>query len=155
MNRRRFVEASLAVLAGTTIVRPRRAGAKEADGAGEHAGHGAHAAPAADGGLATALAGCVTAGNACLPHCLELLGKGETELRACAESVHQMLAVCNATAIVASTNSRHRKTMLELCRDVCRDCEKECRKHADHHAVCKACAEACARTVEEIGKQLS
>jgi Cys-rich four helix bundle protein (predicted Tat secretion target) len=131
----------LALGAGAMIAGlERRALAKEDDGA---------AARTLDayGAMAPVLSACVEAGNECLAHCLDLLGKGVTELAACADSVRTMLAVCNATGVVLTSGSQRARAMLDLCRNVCSDCEAECRKHADKHPVCKKCGDACAATV--------
>jgi Cys-rich four helix bundle protein (predicted Tat secretion target) len=94
----------------------------------------------------------VNAGDACLQHCLDVLAKGDTSLGECAQSVRQMLAVCNAVGPIAVANSKYLKPMARLCVEVCSDCERICRKHGAHHAACKRCAEACARTVAEAKK---
>jgi len=98
--------------------------------------------------LAKAIGQCVEAGNVCLEHCLNLLGRGDTSLAECAKSVRDMLAVCSAAQALVVSNSRHVKPTVQLCVDVCTDCERASRKHETHHAVCKACADACAATVK-------
>jgi len=114
------------------------------------------AAPAAEpaSGLADAAAGCIAAGNACLQHCLDLLGKGDTSIAECSQTVRQMLAVCAAIGPLADAGSKHLKEAARLCLDVCTDCEAACRKHENHHAPCKRCADACARTIAEAKKVL-
>ena len=109
-------------------------------------------APEPRTGLADAAAACVAAGDACLQHCLDLLGQGDTSLSECAHDVRQMIAVCAAIGPLADAGSKHLKDAARLCLDVCTDCEAACRKHENHHAPCKRCAEACARTIAEAKK---
>ena len=120
------------------------------------AGAAETAAPAPEPrtGLADAAAGCVAVGDACLQHCLDLLGKGDTSLAECSESVRQKLAVCSAVGPLADAGSKHLKDAARLCVAVCSDCEGACRKHENHHAACKRCADACARTIAEAKKVL-
>lgn len=153
MDRRDFLLAGAGVVAGA-VVTGATAGQAVAADAHDHSHHG-QAAPNPNAALTAAIGKCVDAGNVCMDHCLKELAQGDKSLGDCAKSVHQMLAVCQATAAVAPTDSKHRKTLIQLCRDVCADCEKACRKHEDHHAECKACAEACAATQKEAAKLLA
>lgn len=109
-----------------------------------HAGHKGHGGPDA---AATELAAfgndCVTAGNACLSHCLRLLADGDKSMGDCAKRVNDMLAVCEATARLAANGSDHVKAIAAVCHAACSDCAKACTPHAGHHAECKACKEAC------------
>ncbi len=98
-------------------------------------------------GLVESSAHCTSTGNACIAHCLILLGDGDTEMAECAKSVQQMLSMCNAVGYHAAANSKYLKQMVGICRDICKDCEKACRKHEKKHAECKACAESCANMV--------
>jgi Cys-rich four helix bundle protein (predicted Tat secretion target) len=98
--------------------------------------------------LATAIGQCITVGNACLDHCLTLLGGGDRSLAECGRSVRAMLAVCNAAAVLVSSNAGYVKSAVQLCIDACTDCERACRKHEDRHAICKTCADACAATIK-------
>jgi len=82
------------------------------------------------------------AGEACLTHCLR---QKDDSMAACAVTVRDMLASCQATLSLASAQSKHLPAMAALCAKICRDCEAECKKHADHHAECKRCMESCAR----------
>jgi Cys-rich four helix bundle protein (predicted Tat secretion target) len=102
--------------------------------------------------LAAAASECVRIGEACLQHCLDRLGTGDTSLAACAESVTQMLAICRAVGPFAVAATPHLPALARVCHDVCVECERECRKHETHHAVCKQCADACARVVTEAKK---
>lgn len=154
MDRREFLMVGAGAVAGVV-----------AGGAAALAGSEAQPAAVGEAGKAggaqgvaaftAALSRCLETGNACMDHCLRLLAAGDKTLGECARAVHEMLAVCQATAALAPTDSRHRKTVIALCRDVCADCEKACRKHEDHHAECKACADACAATQREAVRLLA
>lgn len=113
----------------------------------EHAHHGAAARRFA--ALIASSGDCVVTGEACLAHCLVLLGKGDKEMAACAQSVNQLLAVCAALQKLAGQDSRYTPGFARLAAEVCADCEKECRKHENKHAECKACADSCAACVLE------
>jgi len=97
--------------------------------------------------FAKALGQCVSSGNACLQHCLNLLGTGDTSLAECSKAVRDMLAVCGAEQTLVLGESPRAKTAAQLCIDVCTGCEAACRKHETRHAVCKVCAESCAATI--------
>ena len=114
----------------------------------DHAASG-HAA------LSEAARHCVSSGDACMSHCLQLFAQGDTTTAACAKSVYQMSAVCEALARLASANSEHLAEFARIAHATCLDCEKECRKHENEHATCKACAESCAACGEECRKVYS
>jgi Cys-rich four helix bundle protein (predicted Tat secretion target) len=99
--------------------------------------------------LITATANCVSTGEACLAHCLTLLGQGDKAMAECAASVNQMLAVCGALQSLAAQQSRLAPALAKVALNACAECEKNCKKHADKHAECKACLDACV----ECGKQ--
>ncbi len=105
--------------------------------------------------LSEAARHCVSSGDACMSHCLELFAQGDTTTAACAKSVYQMSAVCEALARLASANSEHLAEFAKIAHATCLDCEKECRKHENEHAACKACAESCAACAEECRKVYS
>ena len=138
LNRRDMVRTGLAFVAFAGVA---------------HAAEESAPMPAAGGpsdkqdAFARALGQCVTAGNACLQHCLKLLGAGDTSLAECSKAARDMLAVCAAEQTLVLGDSPRAKTAAELCIEVCTDCEAACRKHEAHHAVCKACADSCAATV--------
>lgn len=116
----------------------------------EHAGHdhgGAHATPYAK--LIQATSTCTIKGQACINHCLLLLGDGDKTMADCARSVQQMLVICGAVQQLASAGSRHLKPLARVAMDVCKDCEDECRKHDKKHAACKECGDACAACYKE------
>lgn len=120
--------------------------------ANEHAHHGKTGGTPASGkhaALITATGDCIAKGEACLSHCLVLLGQGDKAMADCAQSVNQMLATCTALQKLAAQEAKATKAMAKLALDVCQECEKACRKHEQHHAVCKACAESCAECVKQ------
>jgi Cys-rich four helix bundle protein (predicted Tat secretion target) len=147
MNRRELIAAAAGV---ATLMTTTAALAAE-----EH-NHAAHGGGTAEGGanasLVTAADRCGTAGQACINHCLSLFVAGDTSVAACAKSVHQMTAVCQALVRLAAAGSPHLPAYAKVAMAICLDCEKECRKHEEHHATCKACAVSCAACAEECKK---
>jgi Cys-rich four helix bundle protein (predicted Tat secretion target) len=115
--------------------------------ADEHAHH--HGGAAKYAALMSAAADCVAKGNACLAHCLVLLGDGDKALADCAKSVNQMLPLCGALQTLAAQGSQYVVGLAKVAQEVCIDCEKACRKHADKHVECKACMEACAECAKQ------
>jgi Cys-rich four helix bundle protein (predicted Tat secretion target) len=126
----------------------------------EHAGHehhgGDHAhhahASSKHQALIDAAQRCVASAEACVPHCVALLGKGDTSLAECLESVLEMAPVCTAVVRLAALDAGRLKELAKVCSDICADCEKVCRKHAEHHEVCKVCADSCAAFIKESKK---
>lgn len=116
--------------------------------ADEHEHHHHHAGPKYQA-LVDSAQSCLATGEACLAHCLELLGQGDKEMAACAKSVNQMLAMVETLRKLAITESRFLPRYASLCAEMCSDCEKECRKHENKHAECKACANSCAACLKE------
>ena len=109
----------------------------------------------ADVDLGDAVAGCLAKGNACLAHCLALLGSGDTSMAGCAHAVYQMHAVMQGLAAVQAAHGDRLAELARVASGFCGDCEAECRKHEAQHLVCKECAEACARTVAACRKYLT
>ena len=99
-------------------------------------------------GLMGATSDCVVKGQACLAHCLVLLGDGDKVMAECAKTVNQTLAMCSALQALAAQQSKLVPAMAKLTREACEICEKECRKH-EKHAECKACADSCAACAKE------
>lgn len=99
--------------------------------------------------LVRAAADCVRTGEACLDHCFTLLGRGDTEMAACARSVNELLAVCAALQRLATADSKFLAGYARVAGDICENCEKECRRHEKKHVQCRDCAEACAACVKE------
>lgn len=98
--------------------------------------------------LALASADCVLKGQACIAHCLVLLGNGDKVMAECAKSVSQTIALCNALESLAAQKSPLVAALAKVTLDACQSCEKECRKH-EQHAQCKACADACVACIKE------
>ncbi|MBV8307624.1 MAG: four-helix bundle copper-binding protein [Gammaproteobacteria bacterium] len=111
--------------------------------------HGSHHKPLAD-----AAGACVARGQACLDHCLNLLGSGHQDLASCARSVTQMMSLCSALQNLANQDSKYLVKLASVTAEACQDCEDECRKHADKHEACKHCGESCAACYKEC-KQLA
>lgn len=135
--------------------KPPAAGADKGSAAGSAAPvdpHAGHHAGDRHGALTMAVAHCQLAGDACLAHCLDLLGGGDTSIVGCAKAVRDMLAVCGMISALAASSSPHLKAAAALCAAACRDCKAECDKHAAKHAECKACAEACDKVIAEASK---
>lgn len=110
-----------------------------------HAGaaaHDHHAGAARYADLAAAASHCVSTGDACISHCLTLLGQGDKELAACAKTVRDTIAACTALRELAAADSPHVKAMAKVVSNICADCEAECKKH-EKHAVCLDCEKAC------------
>lgn len=117
------------------------------EGGHEHHGGGQYA------GLAMDSAHCVLAGEACLAHCLILLGEGDTAMAQCARSVRELTSACNALAELAAMDSSFTKAMAGVTIKICQACEKECKKHPQHET-CAACARSCARCIESCKELL-
>lgn len=98
----------------------------------------------------TAVAQCITSGEACLAHCLELLGAGDTSLAECSKAVHDMLAICRAFGALASSGSPFLSKIVALCKEGCERCEKACDEHADKHEECGDCRDACGETIRVL-----
>ncbi len=99
--------------------------------------------------LIAAAGDCVAKGDACLAHCLVLLGEGDKALADCAKSVNQLLPLCGALQRIAAQASSFTQALAKVALESCTECEKVCRKHADKHAECKACMEACAECIKQ------
>ena len=110
-----------------------------AAGEEDHSGHGG-----ANAKLSELARTCVQRGEECVAHCLVQLGKGSTEMAACAARVEEMLAACTALSKLATLDSSHLAAFASATAEICDACEVECRKHEKKHAVCKACADSCA-----------
>ncbi len=145
MERREALKAVAATLAATM------SGAALAAANHDHS-HDHGGAAKRNAAIIAARADCLKTGEACLAHCLYLLGNGDKSMAACAQSVNELLATCTALMKLAGQDSRFVPAFAKLAADVCASCEKECRKHADHHEECKACAESCATCVKECRK---
>lgn len=102
--------------------------------------------------LATSASDCIQKGEACLSHCLIVLGQGDKDMAECAQGVNQMLALCAALQQLANQNSKLTPRMAALAMDACNQCEEACKKHAKEHDECKVCGESCAACAKECKK---
>lgn len=102
--------------------------------------------------LVTATAAAVIKGQACLQHCVAMMGDGEKELGRCAALSTDMIAACTAIQQLSSNKSPHLGSMAKVTMAICNDCEKECRKFEKTHEVCKEAADACATCRMELTK---
>jgi len=93
---------------------------------------------------------CVSKGEICLSHCIDILASGDKSMAACAKSVDELLAVCGALHALAAQGAPSLGKLASVALDVCRRCEAECKKHA--HPPCKDCATACAACAAECKK---
>jgi Cys-rich four helix bundle protein (predicted Tat secretion target) len=127
----------------------------EAQEHGEHQGHdmgSTDMSKAPHQAVIAAALLCIQRGEACIPHCIDLMAKGDASLKDCLRSVSAMMPMCGALVRFAALDAPRLKELAKLCGEVCEDCEKECKKHAEHHAVCRMCAESCAACVKECKK---
>ena len=145
MNRRELLEVVAAAGIATTGAAQ---AADVAPPATEHKHHD-HAAMSKYGDLVADTTRCVNTGEACIAHCLVLLGEGDKELAACARTVQDTIASCTALRQMAAANSPYVAKLAGVVGDICKDCETECRKHEKKHSVCHDCAEACAKCAKE------
>ncbi|WP_280138530.1 Csp1 family four helix bundle copper storage protein [Methyloceanibacter methanicus] len=109
----------------------------------EHAHHGAK-----HDDLTRLALECVGHGEACVAHCITVIGSGDTSLIDCLASVNAMLPMCATLARYAATDAKRLTALAKVCIDVCDDCAKECEKHADEHEACKACGDACVACIK-------
>jgi len=139
------MERREALLGINAILLAAAAQSAAADEHDQHKGHhgGKH------GTLATAAADCIQKGEACMSHCISVLGQGEKEMAACHASVHQTVAICHALRTLANLDSKRLPGLARVAMDICKDCEDECRKHENKHAVCKECGDACSSCYKE------
>ena len=129
-----------AALAGLAVPIARSAAAETGHEHHEH--HAAHHPE-----LTKLALDCVGLGEACVAHCIKLLGTGDTSLTDCLISVNAMLPMCAALARFAASDAKRLEELAAVCIDVCDDCAKECETHPEH-AECKACGEACVACID-------
>ena len=106
------------------------------------AGHAHHTSGSRYADLVSATSNCISTGDACLSHCLILLGQGDKELATCARTVRDTIAACTALRELAAADSPHVKALAKVVSGICSDCEAECKKH-EKHSVCRDCEKAC------------
>ena len=124
-------------------------GARPASAAEGHAGH--HMMPASPALLA-ALAACIQEGQACLAHCIMLMGDGDKAMADCARSTTDTVALCTALQSLVAAGSHTQHRLAGLVADTCKECAEICRKHADKHEICQRCADACETCLKECKK---
>jgi Cys-rich four helix bundle protein (predicted Tat secretion target) len=122
--------------------------ATQAFAANNHAHHN-HGKASKYQPLIAAAGDCMVKGEACLAHCLVLLGEGEKALAECAREVNQTLAICAALQKLAAQGAKATGAVAKVAINICVDCEKACKKHADKHAECKACMDACTECIKQ------
>lgn len=145
MERRELLKTAAAAVAGAIS-----ASALAADH--DHAHHDHAGANKRNAALIAASGDCLKTGEACLAHCIYLLGNGDKTMAACAQSVNELLASCNALMKLAGQDSKYVPALAKVAAEICANCEKECRKHEKHHEECRACAESCAACLKECKK---
>jgi Cys-rich four helix bundle protein (predicted Tat secretion target) len=101
--------------------------------------------------LIAAAADCVLKANLCLQHCIVLMGQGDKDMAACAQSSSQAAAICTALQQLAFSDSKSLPQLAKVAMDVCKACEEECKK-TEKHPECKACKEACIACYDECKK---
>ncbi len=138
-----------AALAGEALAQSSKAPAASAGG------HHHHGTSANTELLIDAINDCINKGEACMAHCLVLLGGGDKSVAGCAKSVYETLALCEGLRKVAAQGSPRAKVLARIVADACKDCEKECRKHETKHAECRDCAKACAACAKECQSFMS
>lgn len=141
MNRRSFLASTtVAVTAATVAQAQAPAPAKGTKAKDVHQG------------VVDATQECLAAAYACRELCVATLQKGDTMMAACLRTVSDMIPLCEATAQLAASKSKHLKKTAAACIDACTDCEAECKKHAAMHAECKACLDACTACIAACKK---
>ena len=94
---------------------------------------------------------CISAGEACMRHCLGMLAMNDTSMAACTDSTYQVIAACTALRTLAAVNSPHVPALAKVVAQMCSDCQKQCEKFPDV-AECKACGESCKTCAAECRK---
>ncbi len=143
MDRRTLLQsAAMSALAGMSGAALAAPAPRPAAAPAAHNHHQHHAAGGKFQAIAASAGHCLSTGESCLAHCLVLLGQGDKQMAACAQSVSELMAVCSALQKLALQDSKRTAAMAKLALEVCQDCEKQCRKH-EKHSQCKDCADAC------------
>ena len=145
MNRRHFIQSTLAASLATAATAAVAHGDHSHSGhdhAHNHAGHGAAAENARFAAVHAAALSCVGAGKNCLAHCVRLLSAGDQSMAQCAKNANQMLALCTAVMDLAAQNSDLLPQVARACVKACEACAAACKEHINHHAECRACYES-------------
>lgn len=144
LNRRQLIKGAVAASA----VMGAALSTKSAIAGDDKHDHHAHHAKNKNKNVVEAALECQEDGQACLDHCFILLKDGDTSIAKCAETVTEMLVMCEALAKMASYQSSHLKDFAKVCAAVCKDCKDECEEHSDKHVECKECAESCEECIK-------
>ncbi|HTO64375.1 MAG TPA: four-helix bundle copper-binding protein [Bradyrhizobium sp.] len=143
MHRREFVAA---IGTAAAVVSAAQAFATTANAATAESMH-----PAKYKALEESTAHCVSAGEACMRHCLGMLSMKDSSMAGCTNASYQMIAACGALRTLAAVNSPHVPALAKVVGQMCADCQKECEKFPDV-AECKACGDSCKACAEECRK---
>jgi Cys-rich four helix bundle protein (predicted Tat secretion target) len=114
-------------------------------------GQSQSSAGVANKALVATASDCVSKGQLCLSHCLDMLATGDKSMGPCSKTAREMLAACGAMLSLAAQGAPSVPKFAAVCLDVCKRCEAECRKHVQH-TPCKDCAAACAACQVECKK---
>lgn len=95
---------------------------------------------------------CILKGDACIAHCLSLLGTGDTSMADCSKAANDMRAVMVGLASAAASQNPHLADLARAAMLFCTDCQAACAKHASMHLICKECMDACTRTIAACKK---
>jgi Cys-rich four helix bundle protein (predicted Tat secretion target) len=141
MNRREVLLGGLSFAATALVTKAQAAEMKH-----EH-----HHNMMGNSALSAATADCIQKSQVCLSHTIMLMGAGDKDMAACAQSVNEVLAICSALQSLANQESEFLPKLAALAVAACKKCEDECAKHKEHE-VCKACGESCAACAKECKK---
>ena len=143
MNRREAFLVASSSLASTALA---HTFGTAVSGCGAQSSPGGTTPPAAaHDELASLVAACLAACEACHAHCLASLATGDTMMAACSRTTFECAALCRAMITLASTDSEHLRGLAAVCAAACGDCHDACAPHAAHHPTCARCADACER----------
>jgi Cys-rich four helix bundle protein (predicted Tat secretion target) len=117
----------------------------------DHSHHAHHQMSKINKALVDIANECAQHGDECIDHCIELFKSGDTSVAKCAETVNEMIVMCNALAKMGTYQSEQLVAVAKICIDVCQVCADECSKHSKHPQ-CKACEESCLECIEECKK---
>lgn len=157
MNRRQFINSTTVAAAGTLAGSTLLAQSSKHDHSKMKASKRPSAKPEALALLEKAEE-CLSAGRACISHCMYELSQGNTKMAECHASVMNMVSHVNSTAEIVNyrtAKSAALKQMLLSCAAFCEECEKSCKPHIGHHRECENCAKACLECAKACKKLAS
>lgn len=140
-SRREFLSTAGTAVAATTFLASRASAAPAAAATAKEPKD-------AYSDVSATAADCIRTGEACVAHCGDELGRGNTAMANCNKRVHEMLAMVQAMLTLASSKSEFAKRHAANCADACKACAAACLEHKEHwghgmHLPCKACYDAC------------